>query len=285
MRRASSATRLGATICLLAASITLSGCFLQPGSFAAAMDLRSDGRFTFTYDGEIVMAGLQELGEMAEHADSGAAAKPCVDEATMAARDCTAEEIALQSEEQAVERKMVRSMLGAMNPSDPESAAALAKSLERQAGWNSVAYRDDGVFEVSFAITSRLGHDFDFPTVEGLPFPSSFVQARLRDGQRVRIEAPGFAAPGGGHPIAAMMMGMAGAFGRGEGATSKEGVEAAKKPPVRPIEGTFRLTTDAAILANNTDEGPQATASGKVLVWDITPGTTAAPMALLQLAD
>lgn len=263
----------------------LSGCFLQPGTFAATMDVRRDGRFAFTYEGEIVMAGLEKLSEMAEQADSGATAKPCVDDETMAARDCTPEELAQREEREAGEREMVRSMLGGMNPSDPDSAAALASSLDRQAGWNSVVYREDGVFQVSFAITSRLGHDFDFPTIEGLPFPSSFVQARLRDGQRVRIEAPGFAAPGGGNPFAAMMRGMAGAFARGEEATDEKGAGAARQPPLRPIEGTFRLTTDATILANNTNEGPRDSAGGQTLVWNITPGTTAAPMALLQLAN
>ncbi len=249
------------------------------------MHVRDDGRFAFTYDGEIVMAGLEDLNEMAEQADSDAAEKPCVDDETMEVRDCTSEEIARRNEEQAGEREMLRSILGGMNPSDPEAAAALADSLERQAGWNSVEYRDDGVFEVSFSIESRLGHDFDFPTIEGLPFPSSFVQARLRDGQRVRIEAPGFAAPGGGNPFAAMMMGMAGAFGRGKETEDTDGVEATQKPPLRPIEGTFRLTTNATILANNTDEGPQDSARGQMLVWDISPGTAVAPMALLQLAN
>ncbi len=284
MRHAISASRIGATAGLLAGCALLSGCFLQPGTFAATMDVRDDGRFTVTYDGEIVMAGMEELSEMAAQADGDAAEKPCVDDETMEVRECTADEIAQRNEEQAGEREMVRAMLGGMNPSDPQAAAALADSLERQAGWNSVEYRDDGVFEVSFAIDSRLGHDFDFPTIEGLPFPASFVQARLRDGQRVRIEAPGFAAPGGGNPLAAMMKGMAGAFGSGEETEDADAVEATQKPPLRPIEGTFRLTTDATILANNTDEGPEGSARGQMLVWDISPGTTIAPMALLQLA-
>jgi len=49
-------------------------------------------------------------------------------------------------------------------------------------------------------------------------------------------------------------------------------------------DGTFSVTTDAPILANNTDEGPTASAAGKVLSWTINPRTPSAPTALLKLA-
>jgi hypothetical protein len=54
-------------------------------------------------------------------------------------------------------------------------------------------------------------------------------------------------------------------------------------PGVPEIDGSFRIVTDGDILANNTDEGPQAGAGGKVLQWRITKRTTAAPMALVRL--
>ena len=51
------------------------------------------------------------------------------------------------------------------------------------------------------------------------------------------------------------------------------------------MEGTFRIVTDGEILANNTDEGPQASAGGQVLEWTINKRTQAAPMALVRIAD
>ena len=47
-------------------------------------------------------------------------------------------------------------------------------------------------------------------------------------------------------------------------------------------EGTFVLTTDAAILANNTDEGPHAAPTGQRLDWTVTPRASA-PTALVKL--
>ena len=46
----------------------------------------------------------------------------------------------------------------------------------------------------------------------------------------------------------------------------------------------FTLTTDATILSNNTDDGPQADPAGKKMQWTVGGGETrAAPMALVQL--
>jgi hypothetical protein len=59
--------------------------------------------------------------------------------------------------------------------------------------------------------------------------------------------------------------------------------DASASPNVPDIDGTFRIVTDGDILANNTDEGPQAGPGGKVLQWRITKRTTAAPMALVRL--
>ena len=51
------------------------------------------------------------------------------------------------------------------------------------------------------------------------------------------------------------------------------------------LDGTFTLTTDAEILANNTEDGPKADPAGRRLVWKMNAQNPAAPMALLQLAQ
>jgi hypothetical protein len=77
------------------------------------------------------------------------------------------------------------------------------------------------------------------------------------------------------------MLGAAAASG-----AAKDGAENADVASlgIPEIDGTFRIVTDGEILANNTEEGPQASPGGKVLQWHVTKRTTAAPMALVRLA-
>ncbi len=268
--------RVTAVITLLAGSTVLSGCLFQPGTFDATLHVTSDRHFAFSYQGEIVMAGMNQLAEMAQEAEGE---RPC--ESDGKERPCTEEELAERAREDAMGRQMMEGMLGGVDMSDPESVAELTAMLERQAGWNSVEFVGDGVFMVDFSITSKLGHDFDFPTFEDMPMSNSFVQVRLRDSNRARISAPGFS-PAAGNPMSAMMLGMAGAFSQGltegEDGTSPQ-------MEMRQPEGTFRIITDARVLANNTDDGPQEDPRGQILEWDIGNNTMAAPTALIELAQ
>jgi hypothetical protein len=268
--------RLFAGATLLASSALLSGCLFQPGTFDAALHITQDRQFAFTYQGEIVMAGMSDLAEMAQEAEEQ---EPCHTD-TGKERPCTEEELAGRAREDAMGRQMIEGMFGGLDMSDEAQVAEMAAMLERQAGWNSVEFVGDGVFVVDFSITSVLGHDFDFPTFEDVPMSNSFVQVRLRDDGRARISAPGFA-PTGGNPMGAMMMGMMGAFAEG----AAEGGEEAPQLDVRQPEGTFRIVTDARILANNTDEGPVSDPRGEMLVWEIGSSTVAAPTALLAFGD
>lgn len=262
---------------LLGGAAMLSGCFLQPGSFDSTMTVLEDGRFTFAYEGEIVMAGLGDLSEMADAANADA---PCTDEDSGKQRPCTPSELNNRAAEKAQQRALMQAMMGDTNMADPQQVAEFITTLERQAGWNSVELVEEGVFQVSFSITSRMGHDFDFPTIEGMPLPSSFVQARLRKDDRLRIDAPGFVGQNSTNPMGGMMMGMFGAMAQQKAGSGKDSAPAL----TRPIEGTFRLVTNAAILTNNTDEGPQDGGGGmQALSWTITPGATSAPSALLAL--
>jgi len=268
---------LARTALLLTAASALSGCFLQPGKFDATMTVLKDGRFTFAYEGEIVMAGMNDLADMAAAAEEQ---KPCKDDNTGKERECTAAERDARAAEEAQGQAMMQAMMGQADMADPQQMAEFAAVLERQAGWNSVEMVEQGVFEVSFSITSRMGHDFDFPTIEGMPMGSSFVQARLRDENRLKIDAPGFGGEGSGNPMASMMGGMMGAMASNGPATAS----ASDTPPVRPIEGTFSIMTNAQILTNNTDEGPQPASNGMAMLsWTITPGSMTGPAALLAL--
>ncbi len=270
---------LGRIAIVAAGSVLLAGCFMSPGTFEASLDIRKDGRFSFTYDGEIFMMALGDLAEMANAAEG--ADESCIDKDTSEERPCSKEEMDAKRIESEQETAMMQAMLGGQDMSDPETAAEFAATLERQAGWNRVEYLGDGLFDVEFAIASTLNHDFDFPTFEGFPLQNSFVLVNLRDGDRVRVEAPGFSAQGG-NPLASMMGGMAGAFAFSPEEAAAAGPDS-EMPNMPQVEGTFRIVTDAAILTNNTDEGPANHPGGQELAWEISPTTAAAPAALLQL--
>ena len=269
----------------------LAGCLLSPGHFTSAMDIRRDGRFSFSYDGQIYLLALSKLAEMGAKADAEEefVQQPCYEDEDVDERECTAEEIAQQKkdweegrgerEEKAKrEAEMMRALLGGIDPGDPAAAQELANRLKRQAGWEKVDYKGNGLFEVRFRISGRLDHDFLFPTMERFPMSNFFVLANRRVEGTVRIDAPGFAAQSGGSPFVGMMTGMAGVMQAAEAAKGDTPLT------VPELEGTFVLTTDGEILANNTDEGPQAGAAGaRRLSWTVTPRTVSAPTALIKL--
>ncbi|MCP5384756.1 MAG: hypothetical protein H6913_09130 [Altererythrobacter sp.] len=325
---------------------TLTGCFLAPGKFDAAMDLRSDGTFSYRYDGQIQFVGLKQLAEMKNRSSPGfdelQIDRPCYDwvdnddnaetirdvptikrmpapqavqpvgfapvetEAVVEVprvpppmvvarpgtkrveRPCTETEITERKERAEAARKrrvereerdlrQMKAVFGGVDPSDPDAGRQIAERLSKQAGWKSVVYREDGLFEVSFEIESRIDHDFAFPTMEGFTSVSPFITAYRRNGDTVRIEAPGFASASADQsgPNLPYFLLVAGAFG---GKNDLEGLT-----ETLPIEGTFTLTTDGEVLANNTDEGFTAFEGGKRMVWKVDRISGQAPLALIRL--
>ncbi|OCC25099.1 hypothetical protein MB02_05575 [Croceicoccus estronivorus] len=258
----------------------LSACFITPGHFTSTLDIRKNGQFSFTYQGEIFMLAFSKLGEDKNDVFSPAS---CYDGDTGEERDCTATELAEQrkewadgADERAAKRKReaeeMRAFLGGIDPSDPAAAEKFAAKLQRQAGWRRVTYKENGLFEVDFAVSGTLGYDFAFPTMEQVANTNPFVALSLREDGSVRVDAPAFGSSGA-DPLKLMAMG--------------QGMSAANKgkdgPKFPEMAGTFTLTTDAAILANNTDEGPQADANGKKLEWNVSSRSSAPPMALIQM--
>ena len=118
-------------------------------------------------------------------------------------------------------------------------------------------------------MSGLLDRDFVFPVFDRVEFILPFVQATRLGSGRVRVTAPAFVKPG------ADWMGMSGAgaaaMGRGRGW------------PFREAEGTFTLVTDAAILTNNTTDGPSSEGGSQILKWTVSPLDRARPEALLQL--
>ena len=281
-----SLTRLAGAVVLAAMSLALSGCLLSPGKFVSTLDLRKGGMFTYTYEGEIHLLALSKLAQMDAERDEKFSPEACYDD-DFNDRECTEEELAEQRktwDDGAAERKAkkekdaeaARALLGGIDPYDPAAADELATRLRRQTGWKRVENKGDGLFEVSFALTGRIDHDFHFPTMEGFPVSNFFVAVTRRADGTVRVNAPGFAPQGSGNPFQGMMGAMGGVPLPGE-----DGEPGA--PALPKIDGSFTITTDGEILANNTDEGPTASTMGKTLAWTVNVRTKAAPTALIRI--
>lgn len=265
---------------LLALCLTLAACLLSPGRFTSTLDIRRDGRFSFAYTGEIYLLGLSKLAEIGNKPASFAA--ECFHPNTMVKRACTSAETAeqqarWQQEQNAAPDKTKRdaeamkALLGGIDPSSPKAAEELAIRLRRQEGWRRVDYKGDGLFEVDFAISGTLDRDFAFPSIERFPMANAFVAVNRHKDGTLRIDAPGFATAAGNDSLRSLML---------LGAAGKDSVGVPKLPVT---EGTFTLTTDAVVLANNTDEGPQADTAGQRLNWPVNARASAAPTALLRL--
>jgi len=302
--------QFAAALCAAALLLVLAGCMVLPGRFASDLALRKDGTFTFHYKGEIILAALAQGAKAGK--DEAVPAEPfeeqpCTDPATDEAHDCSAAEIAQQrakwsaeqkerkaakAEENAQNRKMMQAMMGGIDPDDPKAAEAFAQRLARQQGFASVISKGKGKFEVDYTISGRLDHDFTFPTIERLPMVMPFVSLIRRSDGSVRVDAPAFSTAAA-NPVMPGLGAMAGAMGAGAmgagtmGAAKGTGKSGAKPgeggPPI--AEGTFTLRTDGQILANNTDEGPQADAASGLtrLDWKVDARTASAPTALVKL--
>ncbi|MCR2832943.1 hypothetical protein [Parerythrobacter lacustris] len=284
-------------VALTVASLALSSCILLPGKFASTLDLRSDGTFTFTYDGQMLFLPMSEEFASEEPGDTPvdeaaieAGWEPsCFDEETYEQRDCTEEEKAeriRQDEELRAEiarsekernEQMIR-LLAGIDPKDPEAGNKFAAQLERQAGWESVVYRGNGVFDVKYRITSRIDHDFAFPSIEGMNFIPPFVQINRRDSGAVRINAPGYSAQAITNGLSPAFL----LFGQSMGASDPMAGKG-DDDMMQFIDGSFVVTTDGEILANNTDEGPVARGSDKSLEWKINSHASQAPTALIRI--
>jgi hypothetical protein len=256
------------------------GCFLTPGKFDAALMLRKDGSFTYRYTGEIVVVTGQNIGSSMDVSTFDPEAQTCWSDGTGEAmdaeqRECTPEDIAAkraefeeqvkaQEAQRREENEKMRAAMGGMDPSDPKTMDEFARRLEGHEGWKKVVHKGDGVFDVDYEMTGRLGHDYVFPIFPGIDVIIPFVQAARLDGGKVRVTAPAFVQ--GKEPSLAGMSGMGG------------------QAPARRPEGRFTVTTDAEILANNTNDGPAAGAGGmRVLTWTVGPLDAKKPEALLAV--
>ena len=283
--------RTSAAVVVALCALLLSACLVLPGKFAATLDLRKDGHFTYTYNGQIVILGLTRLAEIAMAQKTKAEFSPstCYKKDETTERDCTAAEVAAQktdweaeqktsAERDARDKDMIVRALGGVDPNDPKSAAEIAQRLSGQAGFKRVTYQGGGIYDVEYAIAGQLTYDYAFPTIERMPQVLPFIVLNRRANGEVRIDSPlmqqaAMAMPGGNAAqIFSQML------------APKDGKPAAEVKDFPVVNGHFTLTTDGVILSNNTEHGAKPVAGGKQLDWDINFFTAIAPMALIGLA-
>jgi hypothetical protein len=225
-------------------------------------------------------------------ADAATAAGEAVDAASWDSneRECTPEEVkqqkadwdATQAEKKKKDeqgKKMAEMLLGGINPENPETIKRFTREVERLAAWHKVEHLGNGVFMVDYSTSGKLADDYAFPVIPRYALGEPMIHITRWDNGRLRVEAPAFRSD--------PEMSLNTLIGLGSMAGGMLGKGGADKMPAEPIaiKGTFTLTTDARILANNSEDGPEETGAMQVLRWDIGPAAYGAPMALLKLVS
>ena len=117
------------------------------------------------------------------------------------------------------------------------------------AAWHKVEHIGNGVFLIDYSTKGRLADDFAFPVIPRYALGEPMIHVTRWDNGRVRVEAPAFKTD---PEMSVMtMLGAGSMMGMMGGASSE------KMPEAMAVKGTFTLTTDGPILANNSEDGPE----------------------------
>ena len=235
---------------VLLAPLLLVGCILTPGKFTSTMTINADRTFAFTYKGEVYAidpsSALKGIGDKPV-TDEPIDAKPAV--------------------YQIATRKKAKPAEPAPDADSEKKNREIAASLSKELGYRSVVYKGKGKFLIDYAISGTLTHNFVYPFNSDAEAVFPFIVIELRQGNIVRVKAPGFAKGSGNDGAAG---GLGGGMGQDSGA--------------KLLDGTFTLDTDAEIVSQNNEDGAQTTGSRRMISWRATPLTKDAPTAVLKLA-
>ncbi len=146
---------------------------------------------------------------------------------------------------------MAEMMLGGIDPENPETIKRFTREVERLAAWNKVEHLGNGVFMIDYSTSGKLADDFAFPVIPRYSLGEPMIHITRWDNGRLRVEAPAFRTD--------PEMSLSSLIGMGSMAAGFLGKGGSDKMPADPIaiKGTFTLTTDARILANNSEDGPE----------------------------
>jgi len=287
----------------IAAPLLLTGCLWGPGKFKSELTLHRDGSFVLDYRGEIIVQIPHDEFSPKPWTDSqaycfvgmnpGASSIPVVIAPPAPAppsasgtvrptyvppnrRTCTPAEIAKQraefeknqaetTEKKRTEAQNMAKMFG-LPGLDDQSSREFAAKLTKYAGWRSVTYRGNGVFDVDYHFVGSAKQDFVFPALPENDFLIPFVAFRRRADGSVLVTAPEFV--GGPGPLGTRAAGLPG---------STKGV------PISRAQGRFTVITDGEILTNNSEDGPSAGPRGREVHWDVDASSKKIPETLIRL--
>jgi hypothetical protein len=179
--------------CLLCLALT--GCFFVPGKFQSTLDIRRDGRFTYSYVGEVLFLIPEE--QVAPVWNDGMAS--CFGEESSAPRRCTEAELADKRQAYETEAKQgqeagedIARLIG-YNPVDVKANEQLAADLMQYPGWKRVTYAGKGIFQVEYELSGNLDRDFAFPVISQVQTAMPFVNVARTKAGFVNISAAGLA--------------------------------------------------------------------------------------------
>lgn len=148
-------------------AVLLAGCLLTPGKFQSDLVLHKDGRFAFTYVGEVTV--VDPMGSL-ENIPVAGNAPPSPEQQA-------------ETERKAAERDA--------------KFKAMVDAISREKGVRSIRHLGDGTFALDYAIEGRLDHAFLFPFNSDAQVAVPFLMIEPRQDGVVRVKAIGFVGNGG----------------------------------------------------------------------------------------
>ena len=271
-------------LALFGMTFCLTSCIYASGRFVSSLDIRNDGTFSFSYKGEIILEtpeGQQSSSQNMKVWDDKRAF--CGVDAQNVARQCSAEEIDALRFEWEAEQKLYGTKLDSdsaeiirifgIDPRSESSFQPFVDELKKQKGWKKVSYLGKGVFDVEYAISGRLDHDFMFPVFPKFSMLDTFVIIRVGQSDTLHIATPGLAG-GSTRALAALV---------GNKSMSND------IPKTWRTFGVFTLTTDATIKSQNSgsvvveEAGGSPGVSNRKVSWTINETATQPADAWIKL--
>jgi hypothetical protein len=162
------------------------------------------------------------------------------------------------------------------DPSSEAEMARFAKDMRKEPGWKSITYKGKGVYTVDYNYTGPLDRDFVFPVFPESKLITPFVMIRKRNDGSALVTAPAFARATANNIMnrTSSVMSLASAF------MNKDFV-----PNAARIKGRFSISTDGAILTNNTVDGPEGAPGDQTLAWSIFAAEDRIPETLIKLTN
>ena len=235
--------------------LVLTGCLLAPGKFTAKLTINADRSFAYSYIGEVI--AIDPIGDLPKSNADGDH-DPDFDPSQYDDGVPTFQRIARHlgfADEPGADAKAERD----------RRLTAIAEALRKEQGYRRVDYLGDGKFSVDYAASGTLSHNFVYPFNLDATAIIPFVAVELRANGTARVRAPAFGEESAFNPAARAGLGNGGG-----------------PPAENKAEGTFTLDTDAEIVSQNNEDGVTTAGTRKLVSWQVTPLTKAAPMAVVK---